>query len=248
MTFIAVRCPHCQSDHIVKRGQTARGTQRSLCQNTLCTKGSFRRDYDNRGGVPAGTPTIIDRSLKARGVRDTARSLPIGPHTVLRARKKKEAGLESVHTAVLRPLNPAEVAWDVERAGEAEMDELGALVGHKGTPRGRWHASAHRPGQVLAYGFGRRPAEGFFQLTARLAPCGLTRYSTDHWGAYTRHVDPAMPSPGTQHTPQIERKPLTLRTRIKRLVRTTIGFSKSIQLHDLVIGLFVHRSAFGRAV
>jgi transposase-like protein len=35
MTFIAVRCPHCQSDHIVKRGKTARGTQRYLCQNTL---------------------------------------------------------------------------------------------------------------------------------------------------------------------------------------------------------------------
>jgi ribosomal protein S27E len=35
MTFIAVRCPHCQSDQIVKRGKTARGTQRYLCQNTL---------------------------------------------------------------------------------------------------------------------------------------------------------------------------------------------------------------------
>src|SRR5215510_6495496 len=30
MTFIAVHCPHCQSDQIVKRGKTARGTQRSL--------------------------------------------------------------------------------------------------------------------------------------------------------------------------------------------------------------------------
>ena len=25
MTFIAVRCPHCQSDQIIKRGKTARG-------------------------------------------------------------------------------------------------------------------------------------------------------------------------------------------------------------------------------
>src|SRR4029434_1984414 len=41
MTFIAVRCPHCQSDQIVKRGKTARGTQRYLCQNTRCAKGSF---------------------------------------------------------------------------------------------------------------------------------------------------------------------------------------------------------------
>jgi len=32
--------------------------------------------------------------------------------------------LESVNTALLRTLNPDEVAWDMERAGEAEMDEM----------------------------------------------------------------------------------------------------------------------------
>jgi len=47
---------------------------------------------------------------------------------------------------------------------------------------------------------------------------------------------------------KIERKHLTLRTRIKRLVRKTICFSKSTQMHDIVIGLFVNRYAFGRAV
>ena len=53
MTFIAVRCPHCQSDQIVKRGKTARGTQRYLCQNTLrVLKGSFLLDYRNRGCLP----------------------------------------------------------------------------------------------------------------------------------------------------------------------------------------------------
>jgi len=40
----------------------------------------------------------------------------------------------------------------------------------------------------------------------------------------------------------------TLRTRIQRLVRKTICFSKSAQLHDIVIGLFVNRYAFGRTV
>ncbi len=48
MTFIAVRCPRCQSDQIVKRGKTARRTQRYLCQNTLWSKGSFLPDCCNR--------------------------------------------------------------------------------------------------------------------------------------------------------------------------------------------------------
>jgi hypothetical protein len=43
---------------------------------------------------------------------------------------------------------------------------------------------------------------------------------------------------------QIERKHLTLRTRIKRLTRKTICFSRSIQMHDIVIGLFVNRVVF----
>ena len=39
-----------------------------------------------------------------------------------------------------------------------------------------------------------------------------------------------------------------LRTRIKRLVRRTICFSKTKQMHDLVIGLFMNRYEFGRAL
>ena len=106
----------------------------------------------------------------------------------------------------------------------------------------------HHTGQVLAYVFGRRKDEVFLQLKALLEPFGLTRFYTDHWGAYERHLDPAIHSPGKRNTQKIERKHLTLRTRIKRLVRKTICFSKSIQMHDIVIGLFVNRYAFGLLV
>ncbi|MEP1080278.1 IS1 family transposase [Leptolyngbya sp. PL-A3] len=46
----------------------------------------------------------------------------------------------------------------------------------------------------------------------------------------------------------MERKHLNLRTRIKRLARKTICFSKSERLHDTVIGLFINRYEFGRVV
>ena len=151
---------------------------------------------------------------------------------------------------MLRTLDPAEVTWDLERAGEAEaeMDEMWSFVRHKGNPRWLWHAIDHHTGKVLAYVFGRRKDEVFLRLKALLKPFGLTRYYTDYWGAYTRHLDPDEHCPGKRHTQQIERKHLTLRTRIKRLVRKTICFSKTTQMHDIVIGLFVNRYAFGRAV
>src|SRR6266436_3290844 len=47
---------------------------------------------------------------------------------------------------------------------------------------------------------------------------------------------------------KIERKHITFRTRIKRLTRKTICFSRSILMHDLVIGLFINRYEFGYAV
>jgi insertion element IS1 protein InsB len=44
------------------------------------------------------------------------------------------------------------------------------------------------------------------------------------------------------------RKHLTLRTQIKRLVRKTICFSNSVQMHEIVIGLFINRFEFGMNV
>jgi insertion element IS1 protein InsB len=248
MTFVTVHCPHCDSEQIVKRGKTRRGTQRYLCQNTACITGSFLLDYRNRGCLPEVKQQIIDMSLNASGVRDTARSLHISPTTVLSALKKKEVVLESVNTALLRTLNPETVTVNIERAGEAEMDEMWSFVGHKGNPRWLWHAIDHGTGAVLAYVFGRRQDAVFLKLQTLLEPFGLTHYYTDHWGAYMRHLAPEEHTAGKQHTQKIERKHLTLRTRIKRLVRKTICFSKTTQMHDIVIGLFVNRYAFGRAV
>ena len=101
---------------------------------------------------------------------------------------------------------------------------------------------------VLAYVFGTREDETFLRLKAVLAPFGITHFYTDGWGAYRRHIDPDKHTVGKQHTQKIERKHTTLRARIKRLVRKTICFSKSIQMHDLVIGLFINRFAYGRAI
>ena len=53
---------------------------------------------------------------------------------------------------------------------------------------------------------------------------------------------------GKDNTQKIESKHINLRTRIKRLMRRTICFSKTIAMHDLVIGLFINRYEFGRVL
>ena len=149
---------------------------------------------------------------------------------------------------LLNTLHPDEVDVVIQRAEEAEVDAMWSYVGKKQAPRWLWHAIDHRSGHVLAYVLGRRKDEVFLKLKALLEPFGITRYYTDYWGAYTRHLDVDAHQPGKRNTQKIERKHLTLRTRIKRLVRKTICFSRSIQMHDIVIGLFVNRYEFGLPV
>jgi len=140
--------------------------------------------------------------------------------------------LSCVNHRLLALLTPAEVEVVIWPADEAEVDEMWSYVQRKKEPRWLWHAIDHRSGKVLAYVFGRRQDEVFLKLKALLEPFGITRYYTDYWGAYTRHLDANEHQPGKRNTQKIERKHLTLRTRIKRLARKTLCFSKSMQMHD----------------
>jgi insertion element IS1 protein InsB len=106
----------------------------------------------------------------------------------------------------------------------------------------------HQTGEVLADVLAEHKDAAFLELKALLAPFGITQFYTDGWGAYERQIDPAFHPVGNRHTQKIERKHLTLRTRIKRLARKTICFFKSEWLHDGVIGLFINRFEFGLPV
>lgn len=131
---------------------------------------------------------------------------------------------------------------------ESELDEMWSYVGNKRNQRWLWHAIERRSDQVLAYAFGRRTDEVFLLLKELLEPFGIRRYCTDGWGTYERHIPEEQHEIDKRKTQRIERKHLGLRTRIKRLARKTICFSRSEEMHDLVIGLFINRYEFGMAV
>jgi insertion element IS1 protein InsB len=142
-------------------------------------------------------------------------------------------------------LDAGQLLVKIQRVDEAELDEMWSYVGNKSHPRWLWHAIDHESGRVLAYALGDRQDDVFLELKALLEPFGIRRFYTDDWGAYGRHLSPEQHVIGKQHTQKIERKHLTLRTRIKRLVRKTICFSKLEKMHDIVIGLFINQYDFG---
>ena len=123
-----------------------------------------------------------------------------------------------------------------------------SFVGATATARWLWHAIDHHTGRVLAYVVGTHKDAGFVKLKTLLAPLGLTHYYTDKAGVYRRHLPPEQHTVEKLSMQKIERKHLTLRTRLKRLARKTLCFSRSCLMHDLRIGLYMNRVEFGRAV
>ena len=156
----------------------------------------------------------------------------------------------------METLKPEDVEVELIRAAEietptvqeSELDEMWSFVGNKGNQRWLWHALDRCRGQVLAYVFGRRKDEVFLELKKLLLPFGIQKYCTDGWGAYERHISLEQHEVGKRKTQRIERKHLRLRTRIKHLTRKTICYSRSEEMHDIVIGMFINRYEFEVAI
>jgi len=125
---------------------------------------------------------------------------------------------------------------------------MGRFVQSKEHQRWLWWAIDHSTGEVLAYVLSDHKDKAFIALKKLLEPFEISHFYTDGWGAYQRHLEPHTHSVGKRNTQKIERKHLTLRTRIKRLARKTICFSKSVLMHDVVIGLFINRMEFGLSI
>ena len=122
-----------------------------------------------------------------------------------------------------------------------------SFVGAKERAQWLWHAIDHHTERVLAYVVGTRKDAVFLKLQALLAPFGITRYYKDKAGVYHRHLPPKQHTVGKLTMQKIERKHLTLRTRLKRLARKILYFSRSWVMHDLLIGLYMNRVEFGSA-
>lgn len=129
-----------------------------------------------------------------------------------------------------------------------ETDEQWSYIGNKKRQRWLWVAFGHFTHEVIAYCFGPRTDTMLQRLQQLLQPFNVVKWFTDGLAAYQRWVDPGALEIGKRNTQKIERFFLTARTRIKRLARKTLCFSKSDLMHDTIIGLFINRDHFGRNI
>ncbi len=123
---------------------------------------------------------------------------------------------------------------------EAQVDEQWSYVGNKENQRWLWYAIDSATGRILAFVLGKRTDDVCRALMEKLSVFNISRFYTDDWDSYSRLIPGDKHVIGKRYTQRIENKNLLLRTRIKRLTRKTICFSKSEQMHDTVIGLFIN--------
>ena len=137
---------------------------------------------------------------------------------------------------------PFEQVQDLELV--CERDEQWSFVGKKSEQRWLWYAWSPHFKRVFAYTLGRRVDECLKQLLALLQRFSFRVYCTDDWGAYERLLPPDKHLITKRYTQSIERQNLNFRTHLKRLARRTLCFSKSVDLHDKVIGEYIARHYF----
>ena len=93
MAEAAVRCPHCQSEAVVKYGKTSNGKERFRCSQSAQCGRTFLRSYAYPGCLPTVKQQMVEMTLNGSGIRDIARVLQVGPNTVLKELKKSGRAL-----------------------------------------------------------------------------------------------------------------------------------------------------------
>jgi len=126
-----------------------------------------------------------------------------------------------------------------------EMDEMWSFYGDKGHQIWLWWAVDHDTGEAVAYWFGTREHSHLDTLMELLAPLTMGRVYTDGNYAYVERLSSELLVVSKKNLQKIERKHLSLRTWCSRLVRKGIRFSKTEQMHKIVVGLTINTWFFG---
>ena len=126
---------------------------------------------------------------------------------------------------------------------DIEMDEMWSFYHDKKHQVWLWWAIDHNTGEVIAFWFGTREHKNLDELKKLLQPLNIGNVYVDGNYAYFERFSNVVVT--KKNTQKIERKHLSLRTWCARLVRKGIRFSKTAQMHKIVVGLVINVWFFG---
>ncbi|MGE1564165.1 IS1 family transposase [Pantoea septica] len=227
MASVSISCPSCSAtDGVVRNGKSTDGHQRYLCSH--CRK-TWQLQFTYTASHPGTHQKIIDMAMNGVGCRATARIMGVGLNTILRHFKKLRP--QSV-TSCIQPGSDVIVC--------AEMDEQWGYVGAKSRQRWLFYAYDRLRKTVVAHVFGERTMATLGRLMSLLSPFDVVIWMTDGWPLYESRLKGKLHVISKRYTQRIERHNLNLRQHLARLGRKSLSFSKSVELHDKVIGHYLN--------
>ncbi|WP_430929672.1 IS1 family transposase [Klebsiella pneumoniae] len=122
----------------------------------------------------------------------------------------------------------------------AEMDEQWGYVGAKSRQRWLFYAYDRIRRTVVAHVFGERTLATLERLPGLLSAFEVVVWMTDCWPLYESRLKGKLHVISKRYTQRIERHNLNLRQHLARLGRKSLSFSKSVALHDKVIGHYLN--------
>ncbi|SRI84208.1 IS1 ORF2 [Shigella sonnei] len=113
-------------------------------------------------------------------------------------------------------------------------------VGAKSRQRWLFYAYDSLRKTVVAHVFGERTMATLGRLMSLLSPFDVVIWMTDGWPLYESRLKGKLHVISKRYTQRIERHNLNLRQHLARLGRKSLSFSKSVELHDKVIGHYLN--------
>ncbi|WP_225648603.1 IS1 family transposase [Enterobacter hormaechei] len=227
MASVSISCPSCSAtEGVVRNGKSTAGHQRYLCSH--CRK-TWQLQFTYTVSQPGTHQKIIDMAMNGVGCRASARIMGVGLNTILRHFKK---------------LRPQSVTSRIQPGSDvivcAEMDEQWGYVGAKSRQRWLFYAYDRLRKTVVAHVFGERTMATLGRLMSLLSPFDVVIWMTDGWPLYESRLKGKLHVISKRYTQRIERHNLNLRQHLARLGRKSLSFSKSVELHDKVIGHYLN--------
>ncbi len=117
---------------------------------------------------------------------------------------------------------------------------FGGYVGAKSRQRWLFYAYDRIRRTVVAHVFGERTLATLERLLSLLSAFEVVVWMTDGWPLYESRLKGKLHVISKRYTQRIERHNLNLRQHLARLGRKSLSFSKSVELHDKVIGHYLN--------
>lgn len=169
---------------------------------------------------------VLKLLCRGSGIRDSAAVVGVSAATVLSLIKTVAAAI------ALKPKK--------HRYHKVQIDEQWSYVGKKQKKVWMLYAYAAEEDEVIAFTMGKRSAEAVRNLWVKLKHLDIDLFLTDEWEAFRVVLPKAKHLIGKQYTKAIEGMNTFFRTRVRRLMRRTVYFSKKLIYHYSMIKIIIY--------